>query len=48
MNEQQFALFMEKLDWIGYELEKLNEQTRVQGDYPRDVRVVDHSSRSFG
>lgn len=41
MNEEQFSKLIEKLDWIGYSLERLIEQNQENFAYPRQVEVVE-------
>lgn len=45
MTNEQFDRLLEKLDWIGYELEESNRLTRDALNYPRDVRITEDRTR---
>lgn len=40
MSDEQFALLIQKLDWIGSELERLNERALDTANYPTQVEIV--------
>lgn len=48
MNEEQFNMLIQKLDWIGGSLENLQTMIRDNYAYPRQVQTVPREGNGGG